>query len=45
MAQGLDEGELSPKLLDRKFDTFMAVFAMPVQRGVAILEPAIISEM
>lgn len=45
MAQGLDEEKMSPQFLDRKFETFSTAISMFERKGVALLEPAIISEM
>lgn len=45
MTQGLDEENLSPKFLDRKFETFTTAFVLGNQKGAALLEPAVISEM
>lgn len=45
MTQGLEEENLSPKFLDRKFETFTMSFGMSDQKGVARLDPAIIAEM
>lgn len=45
MTQGLEEENISPKFLDRKFETFTMSFGMSDQKGVARLDPAIIAEM
>ena len=37
MTQGLEEENLSPKFLDRKFETFTMSFGMSDQKGVARL--------
>jgi hypothetical protein len=41
----LEEENLSPKFLDRKFKTFTTAFVLSNQKGTALLEPEIISEM
>jgi hypothetical protein len=41
----LEEEKSSPKFLDREFKTFTTAFVFSDQKGVAHLEPAIISEM